>query len=151
MKHIWTVVCHNVLEDKNTGNLSLVGILERITFSADLPAERPYTMPIQRPLYIVSNWLNQEEVSTTDFFTRIRFLSPDRTELVNEEVKLEFDNSPKLRVSGQVGSLPYTINGIYEFEVAIKLDGDWNVVAQIPLEIVHEQPEPEQQESEPTS
>ena len=103
MIHIWTVICRNVLEDKNTGNLSLVDILERITFSADLPAERPYTMPIQRPLYIVSSWLNQEETSTADFYTRIRFVSPDGIELVNEKVKLEFENSPKLRVSGTSG------------------------------------------------
>ena len=150
MKHIWTVICRNVLEDKNTGNLSLVDILERITFSADLPEERPYTMPIQRPLYIVSNWLNQEEASTADFYTRIRFVSPDGAELVNEKVKLRFENSPKLRVSGQVGSLPYTTNGLYEFEIALESNGYWDVVAQIPIEIILEQPEPEQRESEST-
>lgn len=150
MKHIWTVICRNVLEDKNTGNLSLVDILDRITFGADLPEERPYTMPMPRPFYVVSSWLKPEETSTADFCTRIRFLSPDGIELVNHEQKLEVEMSPKLRVSGQVGSLPYTINGFYEFEVAFKSIDNWTVVARIPLEIVHEEPEPEQQESEST-
>lgn len=149
MKHIWTVFCRNVLEDKNSGNLSLIDIVERMTFSAELPEERPYTVPVPIPFYIVSSWLKPDESDKKSYYTRIRILSPDGTELVNEEVKLEFENSPKLRVSGQVGSLPYTINGLYEFEIALKSDSDWVVVAQIPLEIVHEQPEPEQQESEP--
>ncbi len=69
---------------------------------------------------------------------------------MNSEQKLEFENIAKLRISGQVGSLPFTVNGIYEFEVAYKNNEDWEVVARIPLEVVHEQPEFEEENSEPT-
>lgn len=150
MKHIWTVICRNVLEDKNTGNLSLVDILDRISFSADLPEEGPYTIPIHQPYYVVTSWLKPDRVSASDFFTRIRFLSPDGAVLVNHEEKLEFEHSSKLRVSGQVGSLPFIVNGMYEFEVAYLDNDEWEVVARIPVEIYHEQPEPEQQKGEPT-
>ena len=148
MKHIWTIFCRNVLEDKNSGNLSLVDIVERMTFSAELPEERPYIVPIPIPFYIVSSWLKPDDSDNKSYYTRIRFMSPDEAELVNREQSLEFENSAKLRVSGQVGSLPYTRNGAYEFEVSFRSDGDWQVVAHIPLEIVHEQPQPEE-ESEP--
>lgn len=150
MKHIWTIICRNVLEDKNSGNLSLVDVLDRISFSADLPEEGPYTIPIPNPYYVVSSWLKPDNVSASDFFTRIRFLSPDGAVLVNHEEKLEFELSSKLRVSGQVGSLPYTVNGVYEFEVAYLENEEWEVVARIPVEIYRKSPEPEQQESEPT-
>ena len=151
MRHIWTVFCRNVLEDKNSGNLSLVDILERTTFSADLPEERPFTVPFPIPFYIVSSWLKPNENDDSNYYTRIRFISPEGTELVNNEQILEFENSAKLRISGQVGSLPFTVNGIYEFEVAYKKHHNWEVVARIPLEIVHEQPEVKEEEnSEPT-
>ncbi len=57
MIHIWTVFCRNVLEEKNSGNLSLVDLVDRTTFRADLPEERPFTVPFPIPFYIVSSWL----------------------------------------------------------------------------------------------
>lgn len=149
MRHIWTVVCRNVLEDKNTGNMGLVDLVERLTISAELSDERPFSVSFAAPLHIVSNWWKIDEDDESNDVIRIRFISPEKTELVNSEQRLEFENAAKLRTSGQVGSLPYTVNGIYEFEVAYKKYEDWEIVAQIPLEIVHEQPEPED-ESEPT-
>lgn len=148
MRHIWTVFCRNVLEDKNTSNMGLVDIVERITFSAELLDERPFTLAFPLPFFIVSNWWKVDVNDESNFFTRIRFISPEGTELLNDEQRLEFENNAKLRISGQVGSLPYTVNGIYEFEIAYKDAEDWKVVARIPLEIIHEQAEPEQQ-SEP--
>ena len=56
MRHIWTVFCRNVLEDKNTSNMGLVDIVERITFSAELLDERPFTLPFPLPFFIVSKW-----------------------------------------------------------------------------------------------
>ena len=150
MRHIWTVFCRNVLEDKNTSNIGLVDIVERITFRAELPDERPFTLSFPLPFYIVTNWWKLEQNETSDYYSRIRFVSPEGIELVNEEQTLEFENTAKLRISGHVGSLPYTVNGIYEFEVAYKKNEDWKIVARTPLEIVHEQPEAEEQKSEPT-
>lgn len=149
MRHIWTVFCRNVLEDKNTSNLGLVDIVERITFGAELLDERPFTLAFPLPFFIVSNWWKVDENDESSFITRIRFISPEGTELLNDEQRLEFENTSKLRVSGHVGSLPYTVNGTYEFEVAYKSENSWEVVARIPLEIVREQPEPEQEVSEP--
>jgi hypothetical protein len=131
--------------------MGLVDIVERITFRAESLDEQPFTLSFPLPFYIVSNWWKEDEDDDLDQYTRIRFISPEGTELVNEEQRLEFENSVKLRISGQIGSLPYTVNGIYEFEVAYRKNEKWEIAARIPLEIVHEQPEPEQPESELTS
>ena len=69
---------------------------------------------------------------------------------MNDEQRLEFENereAPYFRTGGQFTL--HCVNGIYEsIEIAYKDAEDWKVVARIPLEIIHEQPEPEQQ-SEP--
>ena len=77
-------------------------------------------------------------------------MSPDRTELREDRIEVNLEEVTSMRTFGQITDLPYTINGVYEFEVAYKATQRWKVVARIPLEIVHEQPEPEEQESEPT-
>jgi len=65
------------------------------------------------------------------------------------EFNVNLEKVTSMRTYGQISELPYTVNGIYEFEVAYRENEEWEVVARIPLEIVHEQPETEQLESEP--
>ena len=36
-KHIWTVLCRNVIQDKETNNLSLIGTLEEVAIEPEQP------------------------------------------------------------------------------------------------------------------
>ncbi len=65
------------------------------------------------------------------------------------EFEVNLEEATSMRTYGQISELPFTVSGIYEFEVAYKPARRWKVVATIPLAITHEQPEPEPQESEP--
>jgi len=65
------------------------------------------------------------------------------------EFNVNLEKVTSMRTYGQISELPYTVNGIYEFEVAYRENEEWEVVARIPLEIVNEQPETEQLEREP--
>ena len=150
MKHIWSILCRNLLEDKTSGNASLIEVTERIGFRGELPDERPVVLPFPFPMHIVSNWWRDSDEDNEKYPCQVRFFSPDREELRANEYEVNLEDFPRMRVFGQIGDLPFTVNGIYEFEVAYKKNENWEVVARIPLEIVHEQPEPEEQESEPT-
>ncbi len=79
---------------------------------------------------------------------KLRFLSPAQKELFDAEQNVDLPTAPKFRTNFVVGSLLFDANGIYEFEVAYKNNEDWEVVASIPLEIFHEQPD-DQPESKP--
>jgi len=67
------------------------------------------------------------------------------------EFEVNLEDFAGMHTFGRLDELPFTVSGIYEFELAYRNSEDWVVVARLPLEVVHEQPEPEQQESEPAS
>ncbi len=143
MKHIWSVFCRSLLEDKTSNNPSLIEVTERISFKADLSDGHPVDLPFPSPLFVVSNWRRNKNGDCLKYPSRLRFLSPQGLELLNVEHEVDLENSEKMRVNGKIGSLPYTENGVYEFEISYKDGNDWKTVASIPLEIVHEGlPEP---------
>ena len=148
MKHIWSIFCRTMIEDKTTNNPSLIEVTERIGFKAELPDERPVALPFPYPLFVVSNWWRDSEDDKSKYPSRVRFISPDQVELRKIEYEVNLEESGRMRTFGQIAELPFTVNGIYEFEVAYKNNEDWEVVASIPLEIFHEQPD-DQPESEP--
>lgn len=139
-----------MLEDKTTNNPSLIEVTERIGFKAELPDERPISLPFSYPLFVVSNWWRDNDDDKCRYPSRVRFVSPDHVELRIIEYEVNLEDFARMRTFGPIADLPFTVSGIYEFEVAYKNNEDWEVVARIPLEIVHEDSEPEKEESEPT-
>jgi len=149
VKHIWSIFCRNLLEDRSSNNPSLIDVTEHIGFRGELPDTRPIVLPFPFPLFIVSNWWRDSEEDKDTHPCRVRFVSPDGEELRKMEFNVNLEKVTSMRTYGQISELPYTVNGIYEFEVAYRENEEWEVVARIPLEIVNEQPETEQLEREP--
>ena len=149
MKHIWSMVCRNLLEDKITNNPSLIDVTEHIGFRGELPDERPVNLPFPFPFLVVSNWWRDDEDDRAKYVCRVRFISPDHSELKKIEFEVNLEEVTNMRTFGQISDLPFTESGIYEFEVAYKATNRWKVVAKIPIAITHEQPESDES-SEPT-
>ena len=145
MKHIWSVFCRDVLEEKTTDVPSLINVTERIGFRGEFPEKRPFDLPFPFPVHLVSNWWREASDDSASYLVRVRFLAPDRTELISLDYDVEFDSNKNFRSIARIGGLPFTENGVYEFEISYKRDEEWFRVAAIPLEIIHEQPEPEQE------
>ena len=150
MRHIWSVICRSLLEDKISGKSSLIDITERISFKGDPPDERPITLPFPVPLHVVSSWRRESEECTNKYPCRLRIVSPSGEVLRTMDFEVNLEDFVGMHTFGRIDDLPFTVSGIYEFELAYCNDEDWVHVAQVPLEVIHEQPEPEQPESEPT-
>ena len=150
MKHVWSIVCRNLLEDKITNNPSLIDVTEHIGFTGDLPDERPVTLPFPVPFLVVSNWWRDDDDDRAKYPCRLRIISPDSTQLKTIEFEVNLEEVASMRTFGHVSEFPYTVNGVYQFEIAYKPTNRWKVVARIPLAITHEEPESEQQESDST-
>ena len=75
---------------------------------------------------------------------RARILSPTGEQLKEIEFSIDLRTNMGNRTTGKINSLMYSGDGIYEFQVCVQENDSWTPVASIPLEIVHEQPEPEE-------
>ena len=152
MRHIWTVLCQNCIVDSTSNNPSLIEIPDRVGFKGDLPDERPLELSLPTPFYLVSKWWKDNSADAVIHNALGRIFSPKGKQLTQFDIPFEFGKSAGHRTIGTVEKLLYSEDGVYEFQICTRESEaeNWIPVASIPLEIVHEQPESEQQESEPT-
>lgn len=150
MKHVWSVFCRHVVDDKRTGNPSLIDITDRIGFRGNLPDERPIKLPIPFSFFIVSKWWRDTKSDLKKYAARVKWLSPDGDELRSFDHQLVFGEHAKLHTFGEIRELHYSKNGTYQLEVEYQDNDEWITVAVMPLDVVHELPESDERESEPT-
>ena len=149
MRHVWSVICRSLLEDKSSGNTSLIDITERIGFKGDPPDERPITLPFPLPLHVVSSWRRETEVCKRKYPCRLQIVSPSGEVLRTMDFEVNLEDFAGMHTYGRIDELPFTDSGIYEFELAFHDGEDWVAVAQVPLEVVHEEPGDDPEKGEP--
>ena len=145
MKHVWSVICLNYIVDKETGNLSLIDIPNRLGFRGELPDTRPFELPLPSPFFLVSTWRRSGDKKESTETVLVKIYGPNDKVIGDFEVSVPFTDSQLHRTYGKTNSILYQEDGLHRFEICIKEDGEWSPVASIPLELVHEQPEPEQE------
>ncbi len=146
MRHIWSVVCRYAIEDRHSNNFSLIETFSQVSFKGEIPPERPVNLPIS--YHIVSSWRRRSDQDDCDYPVRMRVIAPGDIQLDSDDLTARLSEHDNCKTFFRSDVFPYIENGIYEFEIAYKAESNWNIVARIPLQIVHEPPEPEQKESE---
>ncbi len=150
MQHVWSMLCRNFIVEEQTRNISLIDIPNRLNFKGELPEKRPFEFPLPAEFYFLTRWISEQEDSEETYSANVRVIDPTGNEIGIFEFEFTTE-PPKGHVSiGTISSLLYTVDGVYSFEVCLQDNDEWKPVASIPLEILHEQPESEQEESEPT-
>lgn len=148
MRHIWSVVCQHVFQDKDSNNYSLIGTLSTVSFKRDLPLERPFALPFS--YRIVSRWHRADDRDYRKYTVRMRLISPSKDELDSTELIVNMREHVWITTTFGSESFPYTDNGIYEFEISYRQDEKWTIASHVPLQVTHSPPETERPESEPT-
>ena len=151
MKHIWTIMCLNTIADKKTNNVSLIEVVDRLVLEGSLPDVRPLNLPFPLPLHVVSNWWRDDDEDRFQYQARMSLISPQGETLKSFETTVNLEDYPRFRATLEMETFPFTGSGIYMLEISYLDENRWTPAASVPLEIVHEQPEPEQQASEPTA
>ncbi len=151
MQHVWSMLCRNFIVEEHTRNISLIDIPNRLSFQGDLPERRPFEFPLPSEFYFLSRWISEEEDCEETYSAKVSIIDPTGSEIGS--FVFDFSLEPPMgHVStGRMSTLLYTVNGVYFFEVSLQANDSWKHIASIPLEIVHEQPESEQNDSEPTT
>ena len=143
------MLCRNFIVEEHTRNISLIDIPNRLSFKAELPERRPFEFPLPSEFYFLSRWISEHEDSEETYSANVRIVDPTGTEIGTFEYEFTLEPPKGHVTTGTISSLLYTVDGVYCFEVCLQNNGTLSPVASIPLEIIHEQPEPEQQENEP--
>ena|SRR3989344_5054479 len=143
MKHIWSVLCLNSIIDKETNNLSIFNILEKLTIESDtqkfnLNGERRI-VPIQYELITLWN-RGAKNLKEEKAETRTEMWGPDNKLLqeTTEQVVIAKEHRATRIVRKFNGFPIIDQQGEYVFKIKIKegSSSDFKIIAEIPVEIV---------------
>lgn len=134
IEHIWSVMCQSSIIDQESNNVSLIDILESISFS--LPPER--VSAISLPFEVVTLWRNSDPGKKIIADVEMDIVGPNGKSLQKFVNKIEFTESKKrLRFRLRINAIPFVGFGEYSCQVNIKESGgsSFETVAVLPLEI----------------
>ncbi len=152
MKHLWSVLCSKYIISEASNSLSLIEIADGITFEAELPDDRPLELPLSSPLYLVSSWIREDDSEAKIIDALARIKSPAGSVLQELPFPVDLERTAGSRTFGTISTIPFTVDGMYEFELCIKDSCGWRAVGTVPVGIVCRPPAQESEEkSEPTA
>lgn len=139
IKHAWTVLCKKSLIDKDTNNLSINDILERlqVNLKQDVVGKKSIiNIPIEYE--VVSFLYRDAKGKEEDVYLRIDLRDPANVRLKKIDVSIRLKPEHlRMRTRSKIKGLALKDSGIYTFRVSIKQGNErYKEVARLPLEVL---------------
>ena len=142
-KHIWSVLCDRALVDKESGQVSLIGIVEKIKVNAtiaeleNIESGTEDAMLLPAHLALATWWVRSDYDTPETGCARIRLLSPEGNELINNPYPIRLENAQGWRPILSMRHFPFNrASGVYWFEnQEEQTDGSWQTVARLPIQV----------------
>ena len=139
IEHVWSVLCSHSVIDRESNNISLFEVIEKISGIAPVNAEG--VVPIQ--LELVSLWSRENLEEPESGEARIIFLAPDGTEIGSPiPYAVDMSEYARTRHRSRINGIPIRGSGKYTFQTEIRKNDDSEPVSRVSLEIaiqVHEE------------
>jgi hypothetical protein len=144
MKHLWSLICQNVITSQETNSVTLVEVIEELKFS---PNENPgaremienalregnFALPVNFSL--VTTWLRSNPESPESAQVRVDIKAPNGDILTQQGYSVDFSEHARLRARTVVPILPFKGDGTYQFVVYHKVGNEWQEDVSIPLAV----------------
>lgn len=146
IEHVWTVVCSRVVVDKESNNLSIQNVLERVTIQGEPMPETLLPMPFE----VVTMWTRTDPDKPARGSMRMQMLFPSGEVFETREADITMLKHLTYRIKNLFSGLPIAEAGRHLFTVELRNEGEekWRQVAVVPLMITFKPPEEEQADNE---
>ncbi|HVZ75856.1 MAG TPA: hypothetical protein VG934_01130 [Candidatus Paceibacterota bacterium] len=144
-KHVWSVLCEKSTIDSDSNNITLFNITEQINIPKAISVhvgEAPETDQNPQGIFfnreLVTLWRRDTgaELESFGFDAKIELIDPKGKLLQTMEFSPEFQHFRRLRTRINWQILPTTLAGEYLFRVLIRDGKDFEMVSEVPLEVV---------------
>jgi hypothetical protein len=143
--HVWSVLCRLSIIDGQRNNVSLIEVMERLSFKGDFEIEQNKIYGVPFPVELVTLWSRSDPDIPEASQARVLMISP-KGQVLNEEnghtYSIDLTEYQRFRAIGRFEGLPFVGNGVYKFLIQ-SFDEEheqWINETSIPLEIVMEIP-----------
>jgi hypothetical protein len=139
MKHIWSILCERIIEDKRTNLISYLTAIELVQVK-----QVPFRIPF---LAMGSLWVSNDEQGGL-IETRLKRIDPDKSEKVLiPRIRAEF-TTKRYRSHMLLNGLEFDQSGLYLFRLESLNESKWEIVAEIPLDLTVVLPTGEKNDTE---
>jgi hypothetical protein len=136
-RHVWTVLCTKASIDRETNNVSLFDVLDKISvFGPQHAGEAAVAVPIQFEVAIL--WARSVITEAETVLARLSFVAPNGQRFEGGTVTVELiGDFHRSRTFFQINGLPVIGPGVYDFVVEYQPAGvsTWAEVSRTPLEV----------------
>lgn len=133
-EHVWSILCSSSIVDKQTNNISLLGLIDQVTIPAT-PDGTAKMLPIS--CEFISLWKKTAEASPEKFQTQVLFKTPDG-ETANPASVIDVSILKKrTRVKAIINGLLIKAPGTHFFLLQKRnsLTDSWVDVTTVPLDV----------------
>ncbi len=126
IKHVWSVLCRELITDHETNSVSYINCVERIQ-----AGELPLTLP---PCWLGTLWRRH---SSEDQLLQVRILLLDpeqhrKSVFQSQEVMVE---TPNMRFNIRIIGLTLESEGTHSFVIQQRVRNRWKRATEIPLDV----------------
>lgn len=153
-RHVWSVLCSRTIIDKESNSLSLFHVIEQVRVMEDIASleakkqEHP-DAGIMLEYDLVSFWVRSDPEIPESVTCRVKIVTPSGKETATPNFLIALAGEAKrFRQKAHLVGFPYDGFGYYWFNVEYDAPDGPEVVARIPVEVIHAEP-PEAHALEP--
>ena len=133
MQHIWTALCQFTSEDKKSGALSLINVLDTVQIAVDPAIATLDDVVLPIDYYLVSRWLCGESSRRDEAIGQVKLYSPESEHLGDINFTLSAIDAVFAHLNQKISGIPYKGEGVYIFKVFHVLDERAVELQQIPV------------------
>ena len=139
---VWTVFCKRAIEDRRSGNLSLIETIQRFTVQVK-PGLTETSIGVPVDSIIATLWANSDSDETATADVSVSTTPPDGKITENATFQLKIAPNGWARWYINVQTMQLRGPGRYQFIFKVKQSGQkrWKKVATIPLDVVYNEDE----------
>lgn len=140
---LWAILCEQSIVNQETGNISLIEVLEELT-APPLPNSEAELF-LSFDFHLAISWDKSDNNQENEEKFRLSLLAPSGKVLLQGERVINFSESRKAITVFNFNGLPISESGSYEFQIQLPInDGtEWQKVRVVSLEVNYEKPEDE--------
>ena len=135
INHVWTVVCSKSVVDKETNNVSLLEVIEQLTFEGPEEPKQVTNLPFLGE--IVSLWSRAQKDENPLGTGKIVIEDNAGAGIGEVEFQIDLREFQRARTILKFNAMPFKASGTQVFHIQYKFGGadEWKTAAKVPVEM----------------
>ncbi|MBA3921133.1 MAG: hypothetical protein H0X31_05260 [Nostocaceae cyanobacterium] len=134
----WALLCKQSIINQESGNISLIEVLEEITVPNRIDDKAPF---IFFDFDLVVYWKKQASLEKDEYIFKLKIVSPSQELLLEGERTIDFEEESRVFTVLEFAGFPVPEPGVYKFHIQLPNDHgtEWEDVELVELLVYYDE------------